>query len=668
MAPSSKKPSRALFFWLAVSSLVISNANVIFCTAFQLPSPSIRKNANPQPCRAAAAASKSRILPLRMSSSGSSSSSSNIPSEEEIVRQKQEAYNALSSFHETSYSLTQSSSTQIKSLLKDLDTIGINNGEDDEGEQTKPVYWRCSKGAITYSVPMDPAAGLKRGVISKPYKCSVQVEMDLGELRGGGGGGGGGGNIRRRGLRLVESIQFGNSDKEDDSALSSLPFVRSLPLGANVDVDAVDGSYSLDDAIPTTTDQGRDSVESPSLPLLPPSLLVGVVDPTAVQFLVEHTLAVSETERCRCFLLYGDATNARGGGDDDGEDGNDVGDNDGEEDDFAILAAKKAKAKDAERSYRLLGVVLAEETKVMPEQTTEGKESGDDAEDDYASDFISQMIEASPSESPASPLDLLEINQPESEDDKLERLMQSLDKHNERVMESAMEGATSGDNAKMERHSLGMFGLTSGVWLGDTFVRETIPSRLLQSRQKGFGKKSETLNKVEEDRFATWQMGVQKIALHFKWDYDSSVTQSYTYGKVMGTATSLSSMANIKSDGVVAVNDARRRKKREERRVVWDMDGGAYVAGLIGSCYFRAPRYMSFYKSRSYSADPYLTEFMVFYRPESKALDAEMDTDAVPEYYCSRTSRLYNANDGSLMQGATAFFAMKQPLLDSLDQ
>ena len=27
-----------------------------------------------------------------------------------------------------------------------------------------------------------------------------------------------------------------------------------------------------------------------------------------MQFLVEHTLAVSETERCRCFLLYGNVS------------------------------------------------------------------------------------------------------------------------------------------------------------------------------------------------------------------------------------------------------------------------------------------------------------------------------------------------------------------------
>ena len=408
-----------------------------------------------------------------------SDNNNNMPSQEEIAQQKQEAYQALSSFHETS-SLAQSNSAQIKSLLKDIDTI-------DDDEQAKPEYWGCS-GATTYIVPMDPAAGIKRGVLSKPYKCSVQIEMDLGGLRGGA--------KRSRGLRLVESIQFGKEGDGDDNK----PFVRSIQLGPNVDVDAVDGSYSLDDTHVTTD-------ESPSLPLLSPSLMAGL-DPTAVQFLVEHSLAVSDSERCRCFLLYGDVSGS-------------------------ILEDDEYHEG---RNYRLVGVILAEETKFMAEEQS----TDEDVDYDYASEFISQVIESpSPSKSPSSPLDLLEINQTESEGDKMNRLMQSLEKHNKQVMDSVAGGDGYADsNTKMERHELDLFGLTSGVFLGDSFVRESLPagqlSRILQqSRQKGFGKKGK---EEEEDRFATWHVGVQKIALSFKWDYDKSVSQSYTYGKVRAMA------------------------------------------------------------------------------------------------------------------------------------
>jgi len=433
----------------------------------------------------------------------------------------------------------------------------------------------------------------------------------------------------------------------------------------------VDGSYSLDVALSTDT-------QNPSLmvPLLPSSLLgndVGrgaIDDPMSVQFLVEHTISVSETERCRCFLLYGGASN-------DGRGGGSVGDNftvpdeDINEDDFAIIAAKRARSgkKDksesieAEKSYRLLSVILAEETKVLPAE----QQSSEMNTQLIGSSNTSESVSAS-----ASPVNLLELNQ-STGDGKMNQLIQSLQKHNDRVMNSI---ATSTGGGTMERFSLGMFGLTSGVWLGDTFIRENIPLSLQRAREsrsgrnKGFDlkkKQSDSGTGIDEDRFANWSLGVQKVALRFEWDYSDSISQSYTYGKVMGTATSLSSMANIKSDGIIVVNESRPTKKREERRVIFDMDGGAYVSGLLGACYFRAPRYMSFSQSRSYSADAYLTEFMVFFRPaldaSSSASDSSFigvkDSD-VPEYYCSRSCRLYNANNGLLQQGSTAFFSLKR--------
>jgi len=543
----------------------------------------------------------------------SSNNNDNIPTQNEIDQQKSEAYNALSSFHETIHKTTQSSSnnSQIRDLFKGLDTIGMSE-EEISNEQSKAEYWECSDGAITYSVPIDRQAGLKKGIISKPYKVNVQIESDL----------------SRKGLRLVESIQ-----QFDESSSSSIPFVRSIALNERTDVDSADASYSFDDRI---LNEGS-SEDFPTLPLLPQSLLGGI---EGVTYLIEHTLAISETKRCRFFLLYGDS--------------NDDTDN---EEDFAVMAARKAKKKtDTEKSLRLLGVILTTETKVMPEE--------EEKQDDYAQDFISQMIE----ESPSSPLDLLEINQDSSSDDKMERLMHLLDKHNKRVIES---GDDNNANKEMEVHDLGMFGLTSGVWLGDTFVREPISpqlSRARKSRDKGFAKKEDD---GDEDRFANWSMGVQKVALHMKWDYSQGISQSYTYGKVMGTPTSFSSSANIKSDGMVVVNEARRTKKREERRVIIDYDGGQYVGGLLGSVYFRAPRYMTFSNSKRYSAEAYMTEFMVFYQPvndekdedtaKSKSLEALLDEDVTPELYCSRISRLI-ANNGSLLQGSSAFFKLQSVL------
>jgi hypothetical protein len=563
----------------------------------------------------------------------------NMPNADELMAQKAEAYNALSSFHETSSTAMQSE--QIGSLLQGLDTIGLDGSSD---EEMKAEYWECAKGAITYSVPIDPAAGIKVGRISKPYRCSVKI--DMGELSMNKR------SAQQRGLRLVESIQFVDNVKEQQSLSAAVPFVRSIPLGANVDVDSVDGSYSLDSVI-----SPDDSVP---LPLLTPSLLKGI-DPNAVKFLVEHTLAVSDVQRCRCMLLYGCI-----------DDANDSDETTMDDDDYAILAARTAAenakrkrdtVKVDDRSYRLIGLILAEETKVMPTTSTTTTSTTSTRKSLSKSEQGSEREEA-------SPLDFLEINQNGEEEDKMDRLVKSIENHNKNVIEQGLGEQTT---AEMQLHNVGMFGLTSGVWLGDSFIREAIaPSKVKQSSSLGFGKKP---SGGEEDRFATWSLGVQKCSLQFQWDYSKFFSQDYNWGKCMGTATSLSSMANIKSEGMVVMNEARKMKKREEQRVIVDYDG--YVAGLFGSSFFRAPRFMSFsQQSSSINREPYLTEYMVFFRPKSDnsssstatSTSGAVEDEAIPEYYCSRTSRLYDSKDGSLMQGSTAFFALQQPQMEETEE
>jgi hypothetical protein len=80
---------------------------------------------------------------------------------------------------------------------------------------------------------------------------------------GGGGGRGSSGRSRGRGgLRLVETIQPISAAGGEDVVKDAMPFVRSLSLGANVDVDPVDGSYSLDDVVvvnrPSPNDNNND--------------------------------------------------------------------------------------------------------------------------------------------------------------------------------------------------------------------------------------------------------------------------------------------------------------------------------------------------------------------------------------------------------------------------
>ncbi|KAL3774757.1 hypothetical protein ACHAWO_012082 [Cyclotella atomus] len=515
---------------------------------------------------------------------------SSSPNEQEIAQQKSETYQALSSFHETQ-----------------------SDYDDEQEDAPMARYWECKDGAISYSVPIDPAAGLKRGLISKPYTSNVQIQMNINRSSRG--------DLQRRGIRLVETIKFDNS--RDDTA-DSMPFVRSIPLDQNADVDAADGSYSLDVC----------ASDDAHLPLLPPSMSAGL-NPGLIEFLIEHTIAVSDTERCRCFFAYGDAD----------RDGGAMEDSNFEDD-------------RTNRNYRLLGVVFADEYKQMPD-TAEKSQSGPD---------LTSLLKKDQPASSQSPLDLLRLDANQinemSEQDKLDALYNAIGKHNENVMANSGDaGQPEKDSAvSMVRYSPSMFNICSGVYLGDMFIREPTISTGTNKQSKGFGnlKSKRKEEKNGDDGFANWEQGVQKTSIQFQWDCISKVIQSYQYGKCLGVSTRVACNAARRSVGEIVVDEGRPSKSRAERRVIWYMDG-SYLAGLIGTSYFRAPRYMSFSEALVNGAEPRLTEFMVFYKADTASNDVP---DPEDKSYCSISRRLYSLS-GSLAQGSTGFFSLTQPNYDA---
>jgi hypothetical protein len=104
--------------------------------------------------------------------------------------------------------------------------------------------------------------------------------------------GGVGSSGRRRGrggLRLVETIQPISAAGGEDVVEDAMPFVCLLSLGANVNVNPVNGSYSLDDVVvvnhPSPNDNddddndddedgGGDGGRFSTLPLLPASTFI----------------------------------------------------------------------------------------------------------------------------------------------------------------------------------------------------------------------------------------------------------------------------------------------------------------------------------------------------------------------------------------------------------
>jgi hypothetical protein len=202
--------------------------------------------------------------PLYDGFGGRDDAHNSMPLNDEIPTQKREAYAALSLFHETSSSLPNASSS---SLMLSSQMWSIFRGLKDEYDESSlslslrhMEYWSCINGATSYAVPMDPAAGIGIGRPSRPYHCTLSMMADIDVDGGGGGGRGSSGRRRGRGgLRLVETIQPISAAGGEDVVKDVMPFVCLLSLGANVDVDPVDGSYSLDDVVVVNRPSPKDN-------------------------------------------------------------------------------------------------------------------------------------------------------------------------------------------------------------------------------------------------------------------------------------------------------------------------------------------------------------------------------------------------------------------------
>jgi hypothetical protein len=194
------------------------------------------------------------LSPLYNGFVGRDNAQNSMPLNDKIVTQKRKVYAALSSFHETLSSLPEASSSLSMSSSR---MWSIFCGLEDKYNELllsllsrHAEYWSCIDGATSYAVLMDPPAGIGIGRLSRPYRCMVSVMADI-DVNGGGGGGRGslGRRRGRGGLRLVETIQPISATGGEDVVKDVMPFVRLLSLGANVNVDPVDGSYSLDNVM-----------------------------------------------------------------------------------------------------------------------------------------------------------------------------------------------------------------------------------------------------------------------------------------------------------------------------------------------------------------------------------------------------------------------------------
>mmetsp|Transcript_29686 Transcript_29686/g.45409 ORF Transcript_29686/g.45409 Transcript_29686/m.45409 type:complete len:564 (+) Transcript_29686:170-1861(+) len=497
-----------------------------------------------------------------------------LPSWEELSAQKSEALKALSSYHDGN--------------------------------------WICDEGAIS-----SDASG-NNIMRSMRYESAASLRIGLDFAT----------ESSSEALKIVESLSWnsnGNKKKEADDSNGGMNsgdifFARTVPLSASMDVDPVDGSYSVhSNAVTLATGEGEGDSDS-KVPKanscdLPQS--ISGIDPARVTSVIENCLVCTEIERVRCFMLYGKS---------------------------GMQTERNPETEtesDIIEEQRLLRVVVSHE-----------KKAGQEDEDSTTNiDDLMQSVVGGRDGSGSDRLDMLS---------------------------SSMSSDSSG--GQMKKFPVNMMTLSLGPWLGDTVVRERSYNSLLphgkssNTSSKGFGSDSESgissrsrkqtkpRRMSHESGFGEWVLGVQKVAIAFKYDFDTNVRVIYEYGKSIGVFVEGWPGSNV---GVIYDDRMSRRIKPEDRSMAIDFDNGAYCGFIFGSVFMKASRFLT--SQRQGRTLPMLTECAVFQKAESDIIDVNVDNNLGlgedDDVCCSRITRLYN-DDGTLKAGCTSFFTLKPVAVD----
>jgi hypothetical protein len=426
--------------------------------------------------------------------------------------------------------------------------------------------------STSFTVTADVAAGIVQRKTSPEYSVSVKLGLNS-----------------QRDYSLTESLAW-------DDTFSS----RSLSLShCNVDIDAVDASYSLDSTLPNL-----------------PSAFTGT--DKLCQFAIEHVIAASHDRRMRCMLLYG-------------------------------------------VDQSLIRVVVCDESRVMQEQAprSESLQTGFTASDmlEMEND-VDRLVDkitggTSQTESSTSSTDT-SSNSSSSEtsmsrEDPLERLQK-------RMSSSSDYGAQ-----KLSPHTITLMELTTGTWLGDTIIRDmAMVADTPDRRGEGFGSSPAKPSSSDSKKaFASWDIGVQKIAWRWMWNFGEEIRQVVDVGKSMGTR--MADCLSQSLSGNVCVNESlARRVPKDDRMVYIDWANADKVGFILGSVSILAPRYLNFDQQNGNQKKPFCTEFCLYQATDAVEITQDnVEERALPEVCCSKMYRVYNFQ-GKLKQGCTSIFTLQR--------
>eukprot|EP00980_Cylindrotheca_fusiformis_P002808 scaffold672_cov126-Cylindrotheca_fusiformis.AAC.9 len=329
------------------------------------------------------------------------------------------------------------------------------------------------------------------------------------------------------------------------------------------------------------------------------------------QFIIEHCIAASDHRRTRCFLLYG-------------------------------------------VDQRLQRIVVCNEERIGTENETESRDeprtdqltARDLLEMESDIDRLVSKITGNVEGGSQGKADE-ELLPKEADQSPLEKLGQRV--------------ASSDGTQSLSSHQISLLELSSGVWLGDAIIRDMpMVPELPGGNRKGFGTASERpLRPSNEKTFGTWDIGVQKIAWRWMWNFGEEIRQVIDVGKAMGAR--LASSMSQSLGGTVCMNESLSRRIPKDERMVYVDWTGDMVGILSGSVSIHAPRYLNFDKDATKkSTKPFFTEFCQYHSAEDPALvSSDNDEGSLPQLCCSKIARVYNYG-GQLKQGVSSFYSFKR--------
>jgi hypothetical protein len=158
---------------------------------------------------------------------------------------------------------------------------------------------------------------------------------------------------------------------------------------------------------------------------------------------------------------------------------------------------------------------------------------------------------------------------------------------------TTMISSTTDQDKVLELTTANLLELASGVWLGDAVIRDNlhVPMSPLEQppppKKKGFGGVvgvgSATSNKRPASiPFASWSVGVQKIAWRWLWDFGEDIRQVVDLGKVLGYPMLATEQFNV-AGTVIANENLSRRIVKTQRMAFVDWGDKDSVGFLVGS-------------------------------------------------------------------------------------